>query len=99
MHTIRLRGAWEVTSTSGTVQHSRNFGRPRTLGPGERVWLVCERVPGSAGVSVNGKTVGTLPTDGAFAADITDVLRPRNVVVFEVASGEPLGDVAVEIRG
>jgi hypothetical protein len=97
-HTIRLGPPWEVTADGATTRHSRNFGRPRTLAPGERVWLVCGAVPGPAEVSVNGQVVGTPAAAGPFAADVTDLLRPRNAVVFAVASGEPLGRVVVEIR-
>jgi len=99
MHRIRLGPPWEVTADGATTCHSRNFGRPRTLGPGERVWLVCESVPGPVAVSVNGQVVGTPAASGPFAADVTDLLRPRNTVAFAVASGAPLGGVAIEIRG
>jgi hypothetical protein len=96
-HKIRLGPPWEVTRDATHTRHARNFGRPRTLEPGERVWLVCDSLPGAAEVTVNGVVVG-LPAAGAFAADITDHLRPRNVVVFAVAGGDPLGGIALEIR-
>ncbi|AWM41083.1 hypothetical protein [Gemmata obscuriglobus] len=80
------------------MRHSRKFGRPRTLDPNERVWLVCEHVPGSGEVTVNGVLVGTLATAGSFAADITARLAPRNEVALVVASEAPLGAVALEIR-
>jgi hypothetical protein len=99
MHTIRLRGAWETVASGGTVCHSRNFGRPRSLDPGQRVWLVCDRLPGPARVSLNGTDLATASHTGPFAADITDRLAPRNVVVFSVSSPDPLGDVALQIRG
>jgi hypothetical protein len=98
VHTIRLGPPWAVTPGPGHTTHARNFGRPRTLGPGERVWLVCARVPGPAEVALNGEPVGTLPEAGPFAADVTDRLRPRNAVAFAVASGEPLGEVTLDVR-
>ena len=98
MHTIRLRGFWESTSDGVHTRYARNFGRPRTLDTEERVWLVCESVPGSAEVSVNGQPVGSLNQANSFAADITDTLRERNAVVFLVASCEPLGELVLEIR-
>jgi hypothetical protein len=98
-HKIHLRGFWDTSSAGTGKAHSRNFGRPRTLGPGERVWLVCASVPGPAEASVNGQPAGSAPESGPFAADITDLLRPRNTVVFTVASTEALGEVTLEIRG
>jgi beta-galactosidase/beta-glucuronidase len=98
-HTIRLRGAWEATTADGCVRYARKFGRPRTLGPGERVWLVCGAIPGPAEVRVNGERVGTAEGGNRpFAADITHLLNPRNEVVFDTRSAEPLGEVALEIR-
>src|SRR5262245_31432103 len=99
MHTIRLRGAWGVTSDARSrTQHTRNFGRPRTLDADERLWLVCAHVPGAGEVFVNGEIVGTLTSAGPFAVDITGRLLPRNTVAFVVASAEALGEVVLEIR-
>jgi hypothetical protein len=97
-HIIRLRGAWEITSSSGTTLHSRKFGRPRTLEAHERVWLVCDDVPGPNEVSLNGKDIGDSSEKGPFAIDITDVLEPRNQILFSVDSSDPLGEVTLEIR-
>lgn len=97
-HTIRLRGFWE-TATDGTrTNHTRKFGRPRTLDAGERVWLVCSALPGTTVAFVNGQVVGETTESGPFAADITDLLQNRNEVRFAVASDVPPGDVSVEIR-
>ncbi len=98
MHTIRLRGAWETTHDAGVTTHRRNFGRPRTLDPGERLWLVCSHVPGPGEVTINGGKLDTLPAAGPFSADVTDRLLARNAVAFAVASDEPLGEVALEVR-
>jgi hypothetical protein len=96
-HRIRLGPPWEVTPDGVRTRHARNFGRPRTLDPGERVWLVCEGLPATTEVTLNGVAVGQAPA-GAFVADITDYLRPRNTVVFAVAGGGALGSVALEMR-
>lgn len=98
MHTIRLGPPWAVTPTATGATHARKFGAPRALGAGERVWLVCARVPGAAAVALNGAPVGALPEAGPFAADVTDALAPRNEISFVVYSSEPLGPVALEIR-
>jgi hypothetical protein len=98
MHTIRLGPPWELIASAGGTRHARKFGRPRTLDADERVWLVCEHVPGAGDVRVNGEPVGTLAAAGPFAADITPQLRPRNEVAFAITSGAELGAVALEIR-
>jgi hypothetical protein len=98
MHTIRLGPPWQLTAVAGTTRHARKFGRPRTLDAAERLWLVCEHVPGPAEVRVNDTPVAAPDAPGPFAADITSLLRPRNEVIFAVASEEPLGAVALEVR-
>lgn len=96
-HRIRLRGFWGAAPLGdGRTRHRRAFGRPRTLDPGERAWLVSDGVAGPATVLVNGEPVGTVPAAGPFAFDVTDRLRPRNEAVIETAGG--VGEVALEIR-
>src|SRR5690348_4821547 len=97
IHTIRLRGGWTSTSDSGQTIHARNFGRPRTLDANERVWLVCERLPGPSAIRVNGVRIGSTSGAQSFAVDITDQLQLRNMVELAVDSSEPLGQVALEI--
>jgi hypothetical protein len=99
VHSIRLGSPWVVTPLGdGGATHARKFGAPRALGAGERVWLVCARVPGAHTVSLNGQLLGALDAEGPFAADITDSLRARNEITFAVSGSEPLGPVALEIR-
>jgi hypothetical protein len=51
-------------------------------------------------VSVNGEPVGSVGEPGGpFAADVTHLLKPRNEAVIDTASADPLGEVALEIRG
>src|SRR5262245_58630167 len=77
-HAIRLRDFWTTTTDADRTRHARNFGRPRLSDPTERVWLVCECVPGAAEVFVNDRLAGVLGVAGPFAADVTDLLLPRN---------------------
>jgi hypothetical protein len=98
MHTIRLGPPWQTTATDAGTRHARKFGHPRTLDANERLWLVCEHLPGPAEIRVNGTAVGTPDAPGPFAADITSLLQPRNEVVLAVASNGPLGPVALEVR-
>lgn len=98
MHTIRLRGAWVVTTAGAITRHSRNFGWPRPLDPGDQLWLVCSHVPGQAEVLLNDQVVGAIPIAGPFACEITQAAHPRNVVVFAVSSGDVLGEVTLEVR-
>jgi hypothetical protein len=97
MHTIRLGPPWQITSTDSGTRHARKFGWPRTLDTSERLWLVCEHVPGPAEVRVNG-TVVAADVSGPFASDITHLLQPRNEVVIAVTAESPLGAVALEVR-
>ena len=97
-HRIRLGPPWQLTPADGGTRHARKFGRPRTLDATERLWLVCERVPGAGEVRVNGTLVASPDAPGPFVTDITPLLLPRNEVVFAVASDEPLGAVALELR-
>jgi hypothetical protein len=97
-HIIRIRGAWESIPSGDCTHHSRNFGRPRTLDAHERVWLICQNVPGPVEVYLNGQAIGENREMGSFAVDITDLLQTRNIVLFAVTSSEPLGEVSIEIR-
>jgi len=101
VHTIRLRGAWKIERRAdGSAVFERDFGSPRTLDAGERVWVVCERVPGNGVASVNGIEIGDAVSGSAFAADATEPLLPRNRVRFELmAVGDAeLGEVGLEFR-
>lgn len=97
-HCIRLGPPWQTSATDAGTRHARKFGSPRALDANERLWLVCEHVPGAAEVRVNGTLIGSPGAAGPFAADVTSLLRPRNEVVFAVASTEPLGPVALQVR-
>jgi hypothetical protein len=98
-HRIRLGPPWEVTSAADRTRHARKFGRPRTLDQGERVWLICATVSAPAEVFLNGLPIGTVAEAGSsFATDITELLQPRNEVIFELAGDDSVEDVALEIR-
>jgi hypothetical protein len=97
-HVIHLRSAWDITSSAQAIRHSRNFGRPRTLEAHERVWLVCQSVPGPSEISLNGNVIGETHEKGPFAVEITNHLQPRNRIQFSVTSADPLGEVSIEIR-
>ena len=88
-HRIRLAGFWTATPTAdGRTEHARNFGRPRTLDPGETLWVVTA-TPGE--VSINGVALGS---GGEVQVGID--LQPRNRLAI-VTAGE-LGEVALEVR-
>ena len=93
-HRMTLRPPWvEEPLPDGRTRHRRRFGRPRTLGAGETVWLAGEASIG-AEVRLNGEPLGV--SDGRFAFDVTQLLGVRNELVID-ATG-PLGPVAVEVR-
>lgn len=94
-HRIRLGPPWEATPFEGRIGHVRRFGRPRTIGPGERVWLIA-LLPEGSEARLNGVT---LEWDGPFAADVTDALQSRNELEFLVPTDAAApADVALEIR-
>lgn len=97
-HVIRLRGAWEATADGTHTLHTRKFGRPRTLDPHERLWLVCARVPAQTEVMLNGVVTASAAESGSIAVDVTDGLRPRNAVSFRVAGAGAIGEVHLEVR-
>jgi hypothetical protein len=100
MHTIRLRGFWtSTTDANGRTQHSRNFGSPRSLDPGETVWLTGEGLPASCEFLVNGQSLGsTTQASQAFEFEITSLLKPRNVLTLIMASGSMQQELRLEIR-
>lgn len=90
-HRIRLRDPWHVEQLGGGVaRHTRRFGTPTGLAAPDRVVLILQSADVRR-VTVNGTD---LPPAGEI--DVTDVLRPRNVLCLESAAGR--GDVALEIR-
>ena len=101
VHRIRLRGAWRIErAEDGSALFERSFGSPRTLDAGETVWLVCDGVPGSGVVLMNGTKIGEASAGAAFEADVTGAMLPRNSVRFELAEigDAELGEVALEFR-
>ena len=93
-HRMTLRPPWvEEPLPDGRTRHRRRFGRPRTLGAGETVWVVGE-TPDGAEVQLNGEPLGV--SDGRFAFDVTSLLGERNELAIDVTG--PLGPVAVEVR-
>lgn len=98
MHTIRLGPPWEVTISESGARHTRKFGRPRTIDANERVWLVCEHVPGAAVIYVNGANAGAIDAPGSFTTDITALLQSRNELAIAVVCASQIGSVLLEIR-
>jgi hypothetical protein len=98
IHTIRLRGFWDIAGEGGQAIHSRGFGKPRLPDETERVWLTCSSLPAASEVRLNGELIVTTVTSGPFAADITDWLQARNAVRITVPANETPGQVSLEIR-
>ena len=96
VHRIRLRDFWTVTPLGeGRARHIRRFGRPRTLDPGETVW-VTGIVSSLTSVTVNETPLGT--AEGLFAFEVTTLLVPRNELVLDAAAGATVAEVALEVR-
>jgi len=81
---IRLRGPWKQESHCVGARGTRHFNCPTNLGPGERVWLVCDATEGEARFALNGKSLFTLSGSAAARHDITEHLKPHNVLTVEV---------------
>lgn len=66
----------------GTVRYTRHFNCPTNLDASERVWLVCEGLDHQGTVSLNDRPLFDLVgSDKPVAADITDLLQPRNALI------------------
>ena len=88
-HRIRLAGFWTATPTAdGRTEYARPFGKPRTLGEGEELWVVTATL---GEVGVNGVLLGS-----GIELRVGVELLPRNRLTI-VTAGE-LGEVAIEVR-
>lgn len=97
-HRIRLRSGWDVSERDGRIASTRHFGRPRTLDPDERVWLVWPPSPSAVDVVFNGAFLVVVPSEAVPAIDLTSHLNPRNELQLVGLTVEALGEVALEIR-
>lgn len=76
----------------GHVRLTRRFHRPTNLGPEERVWLVFHGLGGTAHISLNGRTLGTITPPARTARyDITHNLSSRNELTVDLQC-DPLTD-------
>jgi hypothetical protein len=106
-HRIRLRRPWQCQPTAGGLRWLRRFNWPARLGPGEQVWLVCERfAAGPVCATLNGRPLGTLAAGAVGRLEITAALALRNELWLEIASSpgadacsvdQPPGEVCLEI--
>jgi hypothetical protein len=102
---VTLPGRWAeggLVGFAGRVRFNRRFGYPGRIDEHERVWITADGVTASAELSLNGTPVGRFRAeDGAFEAEITSLLRPRNELVVVVEGGIDgglWGEVALEVR-
>lgn len=83
------------------ARFTRRFGYPGRIDEYERVWLIGERLDGTADIALNGRELAQGHT-GPFAFEVTSWLGQRNqldiVIENEEGSGGLTGDVALEIR-
>jgi len=83
------------------AQFTRRFGYPGQIDEYERVWLIGERLEGTADITLNGRELAR-GHSGPFAFDVTALLGQRNqldvVIQAERDDGGLAGDVALEIR-
>jgi hypothetical protein len=100
LHRIRLGPPWLESSSAGRRVLTRKFGRPRTLGPGECIWLVLPNLPPDSLVTLNEIALPSAGRESSFfEADVTDRLQPRNEVAIEAATPiKPPTNAALEVR-
>ncbi|QDT69792.1 hypothetical protein MalM25_27330 [Planctomycetes bacterium MalM25] len=91
MHTIRLRAAWETAEGRGT----RRFNRPTGLDAGTRVWIAWDGPANDA--VLNGEAIDNVFHCGPPRFDITERLRPANVLELGTDNGAVLESVRLEI--
>lgn len=96
-HHIRLGPPWTATATGEGITFSRKFGRPRTLDPGETVWLVIAASPAAFTVHLNGEILGQSIRDEPFEAEIAGRLLPRNELILDGAR-DALPEVGLRIQ-
>jgi hypothetical protein len=112
-HIIRLRGPWDCepleSESLGQVRHTRRFGFPTNLSPQERVWLVIEGAACRGAAALNDKPLGAIAGEATAEFDVTDQLRPRNVLRIDIDLPQnesrheqfrdaTIGEVRLEIR-
>lgn len=86
-HAINLADAWEAESDGAVgVRWARRFGRPTGLAAGDTVWLVIDG-PAAAAITLNGVPLPAVRSAPAWRAEITPLLRDRNLLLLVPASG------------
>lgn len=82
-HSIRLGNAWEAEP--GDAGHAsawvRRFGRPTGIDAADAVWLVID-APADGTVTLNGAALPAIPSGATYRANVTALLRDRNLLVL-----------------
>ncbi|MHB8897404.1 MAG: hypothetical protein ACYC6Y_01515 [Thermoguttaceae bacterium] len=89
VHTIRLRAPWKGQRRDDCDLWERSFGRPTNL-LHETVRLVVQSESARGQASLNDRVLGPVP--GAY--EVTELLKPRNLLVLAVASSDLLQDLS-----
>lgn len=85
--TVKVPFEWgQIFGThAGHVRLTRRFHCPTNLDPEEHVWLVFHGLGGTAHISLNGRTLGTItPPIRTARYDITDNLLSRNELTVDL---------------
>ena len=92
---------WGLGDFRAALRLVRRFGYPGRIDECERVWLTCDEIAGTAAIRLNGHSLGE-GVRGAWEAEITPLLAPRNelevVLGAEGPQGGLPGEVAMEVR-
>lgn len=83
VHAINLGNAWEAEPGHAGQASAwvRRFGRPTGLAAADIVWLVID-APAAGAVVVNGVALPAVTAGVAYRANVTAMLRDRNLLVL-----------------
>jgi hypothetical protein len=83
VHAINLGNAWEAEPGHAGQASAwvRRFGRPTGLAAADIVWLVID-APADGAVAVNGAALPAATAGVAYRANVTAMLRDRNLLVL-----------------
>jgi len=81
----------------GTMRHTRRFGAPTGIEPGDRLMLCATGLVGTGSATLNGAVLGDIG-EGGFRFDITACVEPRNSLTIELTHDDDLGGLPGEVR-
>lgn len=81
----------------GGMLHTRRFGCPTGLEPGDRLMLCATGLVGTGSATLDGEPLGPVE-GGGFRFDITARVRPRNSLTIDLTHDDDGGGLPGEVR-